>query len=187
MNRRQALVGAAAALATAARVATSENRAAAAGIATLRQFVKLRGALDERLVIGFVIGRFDGVVDEVVTPLFGVLSAVFSRYRYTGSEYVVVAYEQAYYTDLETGRVVDRMRNPYTGAVVDVPVYSRPPPVPQSRRLPRERPRGAVRAGSAGGRGRSRLRRGGVRQCGRDGCGTGILVSGPYGPSGKAE
>jgi len=94
---------------------------------TLEQFVKMRGALDERLVTGFVVGRFDGVVDGEVTPLFGVLSAVFSRYRRRGSEFVVVGYEQAYYTDLETGRVADRLKNPYTGELVDVPVYSRPP------------------------------------------------------------
>jgi hypothetical protein len=74
-----------------------------------------------------VIGRFDGVVGDAVTPLFGVLSAVFSRYRSTASGYVIVGYEQAYYTDLETGRVVDRLKNPYTGESVDVPVYSRPP------------------------------------------------------------
>jgi hypothetical protein len=40
---------------------------------------------------------------------------------------VVVSYEQAYYTDLDSGRVVERMKNPYTGDTVEVPVYNRPP------------------------------------------------------------
>jgi len=126
MNRRDALVGAAAAVAGADSSAR-ERPAAPEGLSTLQQFVKLRGALDERLVAGFVIGRFDGVVGDVVTPFFGVLSAVFSRYRATSTGYVVVSYEQAYYTDIESGRVVERMKNPYTGDTVEVPVYNRPP------------------------------------------------------------
>jgi hypothetical protein len=117
MNRRDALLGSAAALATVGSTVAGANPAAAAGLTRLQEFVKLRGALDERLVTGFVVGRFDGVV----------LSAVFSRYRRTASGYVVVSYEQAYYTDLESGRVVERMHNPYTGDSVDVPVYNRPP------------------------------------------------------------
>ena len=47
----------------------------------LRRFIKMSGALDDRLVIGFVSGRYNGVVDSELTPLFGVFAATFSRYR----------------------------------------------------------------------------------------------------------
>jgi len=93
----------------------------------LRRFVKLRGALDDRLVIGCVSGRYDGVVEGVVTPLFGVVSAVFARYRPRGGGFDVASFEQAYFTDLASGKALEHWKNPYTGEVVAVPVYSRPP------------------------------------------------------------
>jgi hypothetical protein len=95
--------------------------------ASLRRFIKMRGALDGRLVIGCVTGRYDGVVDGQVTPLFGVVSAVFSLYRSRGDGFDVASLEQAYYTDLQTGQVLDRLKNPYTDEFVAVPVYSESP------------------------------------------------------------
>ena len=41
----------------------------------------MRGALDGQLVVGFVSGRYDGVVDSEMTPLYGVAGATISRYR----------------------------------------------------------------------------------------------------------
>jgi hypothetical protein len=93
----------------------------------LRRFIKMRGALDGRLVIGCVTGRYDGVVDGQLTPLFGVVSAVFSLYRRTGDHFEVASLEQAYYTDLQTGQVLTHWNNPYTGQPVAVPVYSEVP------------------------------------------------------------
>jgi len=94
---------------------------------TLRRFVKMRGALDGRLVLGCVRGLYSGVVDGRVTPLFGVVSAVFSLYRPRAGGFEVAGFEQAYYTDRETGQVLDRWKNPYTGEAVRVPVYSEVP------------------------------------------------------------
>jgi hypothetical protein len=93
----------------------------------LRRFIKMRGALDRRLVIGCVAGRYDGVVDGQVTPLFGVVSAVFSLYRHSGDRVEMASLEQAYYTDLQSGQVLERWKNPYTGEFVAVPVYSEMP------------------------------------------------------------
>lgn len=93
----------------------------------LRRFIKMRGALDGRLVIGCVTGRYDGVVDGQVTPLFGVVSAVFSLYRRRGDGFEVASLEQAYYTDLQSGEVLEHWKNPYTGEAVAVPVYSEAP------------------------------------------------------------
>jgi hypothetical protein len=93
----------------------------------LRRFIRMRGALDDRLVIGFLSGRYNGLVDGVLTPLFGVYSATFSRYRPKGDGYEVVSFEQAYFTDLLTRQVLDRWKNPYTGDMVEPPVTSLPP------------------------------------------------------------
>jgi len=93
----------------------------------LRRFVKMRGALDGRLVIGCVSGRYDGVVDGQVTPLFGVVSAVFSLYRRQGAGFEVASLEQAYYTDLQSGQALEHFKNPYSGETVTVPVYSEAP------------------------------------------------------------
>jgi hypothetical protein len=92
----------------------------------LDDFIRMRGALDNRLVIGCVNGQYNGLVDGKITPLFGVVSAVFSRYRAQTDGYGVVEFEQAYYTDLETGRVLKRLKNPYTGETIAVPTYDGP-------------------------------------------------------------
>jgi hypothetical protein len=93
----------------------------------IRPFIKMRGALDQRLVIGFLSGRYAGVVDGQVTPLFGLTAATFARYRPRDDGFEVVGFEQAYFTDLGAGEVLDRFTNPYTGETVAVPVTSLPP------------------------------------------------------------
>jgi hypothetical protein len=92
----------------------------------LQRFIKMRGALDGRLVIGSVTGQYNGVVNGKVTPLFGLVSAVFSRYQAKHGGYEVTEFEQAYYTDLVTGKVLTNWQNPYTNETVTVPVYSDP-------------------------------------------------------------
>jgi len=92
----------------------------------LERFIKMRGALDGRRVIGGVSGVYHGVVNGNVTPLFGVVSAVFSHYQVLHGGFGLVEFEQAYYTDLETGKALTHWKNPYTQEVVPVPVYSAP-------------------------------------------------------------
>jgi hypothetical protein len=92
----------------------------------LDQFIKMRGALDDRMVIGSVTGQYNGVVKGKTRPLFGVVSAVFSRYRPDSGGYRIIEFEQAYYTDLETGRVISHFKNPYTNDVITVPTYDGP-------------------------------------------------------------
>ena len=80
-----------------------------AGIA--RAYMMMRGALDDRLVIGCVTGRYYGVVDAVLTPLFGVCGATLTRYRPSaGSAYEAVTCELAYFTDLATGAAIPAVR-----------------------------------------------------------------------------
>jgi hypothetical protein len=91
----------------------------------------MRGALDDRLVIGFVNGRYYGVVEDEITPLYGVAGATFSRYRANASGgYDGISYELAFFTDLKTGLALDAFQNPYTGQTVKVPVtFLDPSPV----------------------------------------------------------
>lgn len=97
-----------------------------AGIA--RAYMMMRGALDDRLVIGCVTGRYYGVLDAVLTPLFGVCGATLTRYRPSaGFAYEAVTCELAYFTDLATGAAIERYNNPYTGQSVDVPAVRSTP------------------------------------------------------------
>jgi hypothetical protein len=114
-------------LTTLATLAKTASHANAATDANLRRFIKMRGALDGRLVIGCVTGRYSGVVDGQVVPLFGVVSAVFSLYRRRGDGFEVASLEQAYYTDLQSGQALKNWKNFYTGESVSVPVYSEQP------------------------------------------------------------
>jgi hypothetical protein len=93
-----------------------------------RAYMLMRGALDGQLVIGFVSGRYYGVVDGEITPLYGVAGATFSRYRLRpDGGYDGVGYELAFFTDLATGVALDEFHNPYTGETVPVPVTALPP------------------------------------------------------------
>ncbi len=94
----------------------------------LKAYMQLRGALDGQLVIGFVSGRYYGVVDNEIKPLYGVVGATFARYRRRADGgYDAVSYEVPYFTDLDTGVALDKWANPYTGEVVDVPQTGLPP------------------------------------------------------------
>jgi hypothetical protein len=94
----------------------------------LRTYMLMRGALDDRLVIGFISGRYYGVVDDEIRPLYGVVGATFGRYRARpGGGYDGASYEVPFFTDLETGLALERWRNPYTGEDVAVPRSAFPP------------------------------------------------------------
>jgi hypothetical protein len=107
-------------LATLAAPAQADD---AAATKNLERFIKMRGTLGDSMVIGSVTGQYNGVVDGKTTALFGLVSAVFSRYRRRPGGFEITEFEQAYYTDLETGAVLDRWKNPYTNEVITVPTY----------------------------------------------------------------
>src|SRR4051812_44539527 len=71
--------------------------------------MKLFGATDDRLCFGFVDGTYYGVADQRMTPMFGVLAGVFSRFvpRSDGT-YDGATLEVAYYTDTHTGEILDK-------------------------------------------------------------------------------
>jgi hypothetical protein len=94
----------------------------------LRAYMLMHGALDDRLVVGCITGRYYGVVDNEVKPLYGLLGVTFARYRAApGGGYNGASYEIPYFTDLNTGEVIDQYLNPYTGQTVAVAHGGFPP------------------------------------------------------------
>ena len=88
----------------------------------LTAIAKMRGSTSDELVMGFVIGRYYGIVDDRATPLFGVLAATFSQYRRIAPDaFRARSLEVAYFTDIDTGELIETFDNPYTGQTVDVP------------------------------------------------------------------
>ncbi len=88
----------------------------------LTAIVKMRASADDRLVIGWVIGRRYAVVNSIATPMLGILAATFSRFRRFSDEmYEGRSFELAYFTDLETGKLARTWKNPITGVTVEVP------------------------------------------------------------------
>jgi len=83
---------------------------------------KMRGALDERVCMGYVKGLYYGVVDSRITPLYGVLGGTFTRYKkLPDGNFEGRTFEVAYFTDWNTGALMDTFKNPYTGETVTVP------------------------------------------------------------------
>lgn len=131
IGRRRFLALAGAAAAVAAGPANGKQRSSldlAKPEDRFRAYMLMRGALDERLVIGFISGRYFGVVDGDMMPLYGVVGVTFTKYRRRGDGgYDAVTAEQAYFTDLESGEWISRYQNPYTGETVDVPTTDSKP------------------------------------------------------------
>ena len=88
----------------------------------LTAIIKMRGSTVPKLSMGFVIGSYYGIVDDQATPLFGVLAGTFSLYeQLDNATYRARALEVAYFTDIDTGQLLETWDNPYTGETVSVP------------------------------------------------------------------
>lgn len=137
MGRRSALgvLGAGMAVAGASLGAGNSLAKRAAGLPPLdspegrfRAYMMMRGALDERLVIGYVSGSYFGIVGAEMTPLWDVIGATFARYRLLpDGSYAGVTGEIAHFLDPATGEPLGRFLNPYTGKWVTDPRTNLPP------------------------------------------------------------
>jgi hypothetical protein len=88
----------------------------------LTALAKLRGNTDGSTVMWWMKGVRYGVVNNVVTPLFNMLVGSFQRLRpLPGKGFEANMLEMSYFTDLETGEVLDTFRNPYNGKLCQVP------------------------------------------------------------------
>ena len=82
----------------------------------LTTFIRLAGSLDDRLIIWWMDGMRYGVVDAQATLLFGMKVGMFHRFiREQDGRYRVAMFELTYYTDLQSGQLLDTFDNPYTG------------------------------------------------------------------------
>lgn len=96
----------------------------------LRRFLMMRGALDDRLVIGEIDAQFHAVIDGQTVPLCGLLAVTFTRWQaQSDGSWLSASFEHVYYTDIASGAVLTEWRNPVTGRNVPVPVYSSKPGV----------------------------------------------------------
>jgi hypothetical protein len=125
LSRRHALgtVAGAAALSSLGRRA----HAAAPDFADPAQFltavIKMRGATDGSLALGWIKGTRYAVIDNKATPLFGILAATFFSYtRVSALRFDMRFIELAYFTDLATGKHLQSWTNPFTGKTVEVPL-----------------------------------------------------------------
>lgn len=93
-----------------------------------RAYMQMRGALDERLVIGYISGSYFGVVGAEVTPLWDVVGVTFARYRRrSDGGYDGFSGEIAHFFDPKTGKAPGRFLNPYTGKINIDPRTNLPP------------------------------------------------------------
>lgn len=133
-SRRDALGTFGGALGSGLALAATPAMAAKASIPSLdtaegrlRAFMLMRGALDDRLVIGCMNARYWGCVNGAMVPMFDVVSATFSRYRrLPNGDYHGASLEQAYFLDKDSGEWLQSYANPYTGKTVKVPTGGYP-------------------------------------------------------------
>ena len=86
--------------------------------------VKMRGTLDEQLAFIWLRGLRYTLVDGTATPICGYLGGSITRYRQLADDaFEFLLYEISYYTDLESGEVLQTLRMPHTGREVEVPLY----------------------------------------------------------------
>ena len=88
----------------------------------LLALAKMRGSSNGMLTIGWVKGARYAVVDSKAIPMLGILAGTFSQYRRLDDDtFEARALEVAYFTDLDTGRLLETWENPVTGKTVEVP------------------------------------------------------------------
>ncbi len=123
-SRRAAVLGAGAlTIGTGRAAAAAERRSAPDDPAVIdRWHRKLVYALDDRPVYWWKFGTKYGVVDGEVTPLWGMQVFFVQQVRaHRPRDFDVASLEIVFLTDLATGALLERWRNPYTGETLPVP------------------------------------------------------------------
>jgi hypothetical protein len=129
INRRDLVLGGTAAIAGLTLTSSAKEPAAESLNLDLNDpwdrltaLAKFRGSIDGSTVMWWMKGTRFGVVDDVVTPLFGMLIGSFQRVLpVPGEGFLLNMLEMSYFTDLQTGEVLDTFINPYNGKVCEVP------------------------------------------------------------------
>lgn len=90
----------------------------------LRALIKMRGSLGPELVIGWLQAKRFAVSGSRVEPLCGVLAATFYRFRQVSEElFEARALEVTYYTNYDTGELLETLVMPFSGRQVSVPTH----------------------------------------------------------------
>lgn len=91
-------------------------------------YIRMRGSLDERLVISYISGSYFGVVGSEVTPLWDVIGVTFTRFKKRADGgFDAVTGEIAHFLDPKTGEAPGQFLIPYTGKTVTDPRNNLPP------------------------------------------------------------
>lgn len=122
-NRRRWLAGGAAVVASS--LVSNAVRGAAQNFAnpfTMEDLIRIIGRNDGGVAVRYTDGVLSAHVESTATPLFRVLSQIYSRHRLRADgAYDTVVLELACFADLETREVLTEWRNPFTGTTVPVP------------------------------------------------------------------
>ncbi len=88
----------------------------------LTAIAKMRGSTDDRVTMGWVRGTRYAMVDNYATPMWNILAGTFFRFTKADDEgYDIRSIEVAYFTDLETNKLLETWTNPFTDEVIEVP------------------------------------------------------------------
>ncbi|NKB44793.1 MAG: DUF1838 domain-containing protein [Alphaproteobacteria bacterium] len=91
-------------------------------VSVLRNLHRMRGSEEGLIAMGWLKGQRYGVVDAEIIPLMGMVTGTFARHKILADGSIeLTSFELAFYTDLETGKVLDTLQIPYTGKTVEVP------------------------------------------------------------------
>lgn len=89
----------------------------------LSTMVRVMGRTDDGVGIRWADGVLAGVVNQETKQLLGVSQQIFSRFKARADGSFDATYlEIVYFSDLESGEVLESWNNPYTGRKTDVPV-----------------------------------------------------------------
>jgi len=92
--------------------------------ALLHTFMKLRGATDGRLTIGWMDAVNYAFVDGETWPMYRLLAATWQTFRKVSDTlYESRSLEIAHFIDMQTGALLQKLTMPVSGTVVDVPAY----------------------------------------------------------------
>lgn len=86
-----------------------------------QNFIRIAGSSGNEVVMAWhEIYRY-GIVGKEVTPLHTSRGALIVEHTSNGDgSFTMTRREVAYHCDIETGKVIDKLKNPYTGAMDDV-------------------------------------------------------------------
>lgn len=122
MHRRQWLLGALSlGLGLSAMRTNADANASPVNSEFLRRYRKLRFALHEEVFFWWIRGTKLGLVDSLITPLYNMeIASIFRCRNGDDGSFSVASLEMVYNTDIESGALLTKWRNPYTDEMISM-------------------------------------------------------------------